>query len=201
MSKPGATAERLAGRRGQVGVGCPRMECTERAVEHLTPRRVMLALARVRLAPDDPRVAVVGLVAAVVDPVVDPDEVALDELAGLGRRGEHEVVGDRHRPVGGLAAHHLPDGVDGVRRCPELEQAPQQPATQVGRLQSGLQHRLDVGDGGFVDGLRATDALDLVGGLHDLGRADDSAGVHELPIAQGGAERHREVVDREATRR
>ena len=65
----------------------------------------------------------------------------------------------------------------------------------------GFNIALDVGDGGFVDRLRAPDALDLVGGLDDLGRADDSAGVDELPVVQGRTERHREVVDRQATRR
>ena len=65
----------------------------------------------------------------------------------------------------------------------------------------GLQHRFDVGDRGIVDRLRTPDALDLVGRLDDFGRTDDTAGIDEVAVVQGGAERHGEVVDRQASRR
>ena len=85
----------LLGDASEVAGGDARLHRVDHRVDHGAVARALRLLHGVDLAADDPRVAVVGLVALVVDPVVDEDDVAARERRGGRDQGEHDVAGER----------------------------------------------------------------------------------------------------------
>src|SRR3546814_16130518 len=100
-----------------------------------------------RLLAHHPRAAEVGVEAVVDDAAVDPEHVAGHELS----LGAEQRAGDAavHRPgqlvlVGG---HDLPDGVEGVGLCAELEHEVTGSGGEVDLASAGAPTSLDPGQG------------------------------------------------------
>ncbi len=135
------------------------------------------ALARVRLASDDPGSPEVRMEAAVADAGVDPEHVALDQLA-LGReKWAGQIARRGPRPIGHPLGHHLPDRVENVGVCARLEDHPQERRREFGLTDTRFDAGLHACDGPFGDPERLAHAGQLIGRLCCLGLADDAPSI------------------------
>jgi hypothetical protein len=112
---------------------------------------------------------------------------------------QRQIAVRRPRTFGLRHRHHLPDGLEHVGRCAQLESAPHEVCRQIDLTHTRRQRFLHVEDRFFGDAAGLSDARDLVGRLRELGRTDHGCGVRgraagEQPIRRA-AHRAGQLVD------
>src|SRR5215207_906375 len=179
----------------EVPGGRARLEDVETAIDDLAPAHRLVAMARLGPAYDEGATKV-GRVSLVLDAGVDPDHVARRELPVGRRRREHDVTGGGVMTVRDAVRHDLPDGVHRVRGRTQLEDAAQKGTRLLGPADAGRDEWLDREHGFLVERLGTANALELVGRLDDLARAQERRRVRDLASVQRGMHRHRVLVER-----